>query len=125
MGDQVLPENEDHQSLEPKGPTGLGWSEFFHGLGEGTQGEGDSPDKKANRLQERTLYASENGDRWSLVREVATGRVFVRHQPNPASRGQTSDTDVGEFLARGGMGPEKQELLRLIGSTVPSPEVDA
>ena len=29
-----------------------------------------------------------------------------------------SDTSLGEFLGQGGLGPEKQELLRLIGRLV-------
>ena len=69
-------------------------------------------------IQERALYASENGDRWSLARDPDTGHVFVRHRPNLSSGGQSSDIDVGEFLVRGGQGPEKQELLRLIGLLV-------
>jgi hypothetical protein len=69
-------------------------------------------------IQERALYASENGDRWSLARDPDTGHVFVRHRPNPSSGGQTNDIEVGEFLVRGGLGPEKQELLRLIGLLV-------
>lgn len=68
---------------------------------------------------------SENGDRWSLAREAESGHIFVRHRPNLPSGGQASDTDVGEFLGRGGMGPEKQELLRLIGSVVEGAEVNA
>ena len=69
-------------------------------------------------LEARELYRSANGDRWSLVRDPASGRVFVRHEPNAASRGRTSDTGVGDFLVRGGHGPEHQELLRLIGTLV-------
>ena len=69
-------------------------------------------------IQERLLYASENGDRWSLARDSDTGQVFVRHRPNMPSGGPVSDIQLGEFLARGGLGPEKQELLRLIGSLV-------
>jgi hypothetical protein len=69
-------------------------------------------------IQERTLYVSENGDRWSLARDPETQRVFVRHRPTLSSGGQTSDIDLGEFLAQGGMGPEKQALLRLIGDLV-------
>ncbi|EYD75411.1 hypothetical protein Rumeso_03025 [Rubellimicrobium mesophilum DSM 19309] len=61
------------------------------------------------------LYVSENGDRWSLIQDSASGRAFVRHRPNLPSGGQASDIELGEFLARGGMGPEKQVLLRLIG----------
>jgi hypothetical protein len=40
------------------------------------------------------LYSSPNGDRWRLMRDAPTGRMFVRHQPNLASGGRTSDTPV-------------------------------
>ncbi len=70
------------------------------------------------QIRERALYASENGDRWSLARNPDTGRVFVRHKPNLPSGGQASDIELGEFLVQGGMGPEKQELLRLVGGLV-------
>ena len=69
-------------------------------------------------IHEKALYTSENGDRWSLARDADTGQVVVRHQPNLPSGGQASDIGVGEFLTQGGMGPEKQELLRLIGSLI-------
>ena len=69
-------------------------------------------------IQLKELYTSENGDRWSLGRETGTGRVFVRHEPNLASGGQSSEAEVGAFLARGGQGPEHQALIRLIGSLV-------
>lgn len=125
MGHPAPPQNNDGRSSEPKMPTGLGWSEFFHELGRGPHVTvGGSPETGDGRPQERTLYSSESGDHWSLVRETNTGRVFVRHRPNLASGGQTSDMDIGEFLVRGGMGPEKQELLRLIGSAVEDPEVN-
>ena len=68
--------------------------------------------------QERLLYASENGDRWSLVRKPETGQVVVRHRPNLSSGGQVNDVDVGAFLVQSGLGPEKQELLRLIGRLI-------
>jgi hypothetical protein len=42
--------------------------------------------------------------------------VIVRHEPNLSSGGRPSDVEVGDFLVRGGLGPEKQELLRLIGT---------
>jgi hypothetical protein len=74
-------------------------------------------------VQEKEIYASENGDRWSLARDTNTGHVFVRHRPNLASGGQVSDTDLGEFLVRGGLGPEKQELLRLIAGLIEIPDV--
>ena len=72
--------------------------------------------------QERLLYASENGDRWSLCRDAGSGRVVVRHRANLPSGGFVSDAGVGEFLVQGGLGPEKQELLRLIGSLIDSEE---
>jgi len=68
--------------------------------------------------QTRELYHSANGDRWCLAYDSAAGRVFVRHEPNLASSGKISDIEIGAFLSRGGQGPEKQELLRLIGTLV-------
>jgi len=69
--------------------------------------------------QSRELYRSgPNGDRWSLVREPASGRVFIEHEPNISSGGQTSRMEIGDFLVHGGHGPEHQALLRLIGTLV-------
>jgi hypothetical protein len=69
-------------------------------------------------FETRELYRSSNGDRWLLVRDAGSGRVFVRHEANPASGGRVSQIEVGAFLASGGAGPEHQELLRLIGTLV-------
>jgi hypothetical protein len=69
-------------------------------------------------VRTRELYHSANGDRWYLADDSAVGRVFVRHEPNVASGGRPSDIEIGTFLSRGGQGPEKQELLRLIGTLV-------
>ena len=69
-------------------------------------------------LDARELRRSPNGDRWSLVRDPGSGRVFVRHEPNLSSGGRASDIEIGDFLLRGGHGPEHQELLRLIGTLV-------
>ena len=69
-------------------------------------------------IHRRELYTSANGDRWSLARDAETGRVFVRHQANLASGGNVSDTELSAFLGQSGLGPEKQELLRLIGTLV-------
>lgn len=69
-------------------------------------------------VEARELYRSANGDRWSLVRDPGSRQVFIRHEPNAASGGRASDIDVGEFLVRGGHGPQHQELLRLIGTLV-------
>lgn len=67
-------------------------------------------------LQTRELYRGANGDRWLLARGPASGRVFVRHEPNLPSGGRAADIEIGTFLAAGGQGPEHQELLRLIGT---------
>ena len=73
-------------------------------------------------LQKRVLYRSApNGDRWSLVREPASERVFIEHEPNVSSGGQTTHIEIGNFLGRGGHGPEHQALLRLIGTLVEEP----
>jgi hypothetical protein len=44
--------------------------------------------------------------------------VFVRHEPNLASGGKISDIEIGAFLSRGSQSPEKQALLRLMGTLV-------
>jgi hypothetical protein len=51
-----------------------------------------------------------------LARDPDADRVFVRHEPNLPSGGQVADIEIGAFLIANG--PEKQELLRLIGSLV-------
>jgi hypothetical protein len=66
----------------------------------------------------KELYSSANGDRWYLVRDLGSGGVFIRHEPNAPSGGRTSNIGIGEFLTPGGHGPEHQELLRLIGTLV-------
>ncbi|WP_410216500.1 hypothetical protein [Paracoccus sp. (in: a-proteobacteria)] len=70
--------------------------------------------------QERLLYASANGDLWSLGRDPESERIVVRHRANLPSGGQVSEVALGEFLVQGGFGPEKQELMRLIGSLIDS-----
>jgi hypothetical protein len=68
-------------------------------------------------IESRELYHSSNGDRWFLVREANSGRPLVLHEPNKASGGDTSLTNISEFLVRG-HGPEQEELLRLIGTLI-------
>jgi hypothetical protein len=67
-------------------------------------------------VRTREIYRSPNGDRWLLARDPNIGRVFVRHEPNLPSGGQIADIEIGAFLIATGNGPEKQELLRLIGT---------
>lgn len=64
----------------------------------------------------RDIYKSSNGDAWTLVR--SGDRVFVRHQANVPSGGAITDAEITDFLSAGGMGPEKQALLRLIATLV-------
>lgn len=63
----------------------------------------------------REIYSSPNGDRWYLVREPRSGRVFIKHEPNAASGGDTSLIEIAEFLTQD-HGPQHSELLRLIGT---------
>jgi hypothetical protein len=56
-------------------------------------------------FQSRELYRSgPNGDRWSLVRDPTSGRVFIEHQPDISSGGQASRMEIGDFLAHRGHG---------------------
>ena len=63
----------------------------------------------------KTFYESSNGDRWTVVREPATDRVFVQHQANLPSGGQVTEMEVSRFLAADARGPEHQALRRLVG----------
>src|SRR2546430_1985184 len=57
-------------------------------------------------------------DRWHLCKD-ASGRVFVLHQANIPSGGQTSHIELGDFLTRG-YGPEQQALSQMIGTLIES-----
>jgi hypothetical protein len=65
-------------------------------------------------LTTKDFYRSSNGDRWQLVHDNASGRSFVRHEPNLSSGGRTTDTDVEEFLNRTGSSPENLALRALL-----------
>jgi hypothetical protein len=65
-------------------------------------------------VMEEDIYRSSNGDCWKLVRDTSTGRLVVRHEPNQASGGSMTDTDVEDFLKINGSGPEFQALRRLL-----------
>jgi len=62
---------------------------------------------------EKELYRSSNGDQWYLVQEPGSNPVFVRHQPNRASGGQSSLMDVRDFLSEG-QGRQHEALHRLL-----------
>jgi hypothetical protein len=65
--------------------------------------------------QGKTLYVSENGDRWDLLRNP-DGEIFVRHTGNVSSGGHVADMGLGIFLTLGRNGPEHQAMWRLIGT---------
>ena len=65
-------------------------------------------------LTAEDFYRSSNGDRWQLIRDTASGRSFVRHEPNLSSGGRTTDTDIEEFLNRTGSSPENLALRALL-----------
>ncbi len=71
--------------------------------------------------ERRELYRSPNGDSWFLGREPANGHAFVIHQTNAPSGGRLSHIEIGDFLREGTGGPERQALLRLIGTLVEVP----
>jgi hypothetical protein len=71
-----------------------------------------------NATRTRELYSSPNGDRWYLCKD-ASGRVFVLHQANIPSGGQTSQIELRDFLTSG-YGPEQQALLQMIGMLIES-----
>ena len=64
---------------------------------------------------ERAIYRSSNRDQWYLLEEPGSERIFVRHQPNRASGGQSSLVEVADFLSEG-HGPQHEALLRLLGN---------
>jgi hypothetical protein len=58
------------------------------------------------------IYRSSNGDRWLLIHDDATGKYTVRHEPNLASGGQATETELDEFLARSGTSPQDEVTLQ-------------
>jgi hypothetical protein len=68
------------------------------------------------------VYRSSNGDRWQLVCTRDPASMLVRHIPNASSGGQTSDTNVADFLSIDGPGPEYAALRRLLGSIADDPQ---
>ena len=67
-------------------------------------------------ISAQDFYRSSNGDRWQLICDTASGRSFVRHEPNLSSGGRTTDTDFEEFLNRTGSSPENLALRALLDS---------
>ena len=65
-------------------------------------------------ISTQDFYRSSNGDRWQLIRDIASGRSLERHEPNLSSGGRTTGTDVEEFLNRTGSSPENLALRALL-----------
>ena len=65
-------------------------------------------------ISTQDFYRSSNGDRWQLIRDIASGRSLVRHEPNLSSGGRTTGPDVEEFLNRTGSSPENLALRALL-----------
>jgi hypothetical protein len=63
----------------------------------------------------KTIYVSENGDRWDLLRN-GLGEMVVRHTANLSSGGNVADISLDEFLRVGRNGPEHQAVRKLIGA---------
>lgn len=70
--------------------------------------------ENADDVAIRDFYASENGDRWQLAHDTASGRVFVRHQANLPSGGHVTDLELAEFLNGPANAPERGALMQLI-----------
>ena len=64
------------------------------------------------------IYASTNGDQWLLARDTS-GKAIVRHVPNSASGGEPNHIELDAFLSRDRGSPQRENLLRLIGTLVP------
>jgi hypothetical protein len=68
----------------------------------------------------QTIYRSQNGDRWQLVRDDVSGRATVRHEANPSSGGHRTELEVEEFLSQAGSGPEFAALRDLLARNAAS-----
>ena len=78
----------------------------------------DGAAERHDVVQLREVYASENGDRWQLGCDVASGRVFVRHEANLPSGGRVTDVELAAFLSGPGHRPEYRALIHIIGNLV-------
>jgi hypothetical protein len=68
------------------------------------------------QINSREIYSSSNGDKWFLRHEVGAERLYIKHVANPAAGGHQTDYELHEFLDGPKGAPERQALLRLIGT---------
>ena len=73
----------------------------------------------------REFYASSNGDRWFLGRRDGTQEAYVVHQANAPSGGTRTELDLDAFLGRAPRSPQRDSLLRLIGTLVDEDRANA
>ncbi|MDB5409586.1 MAG: hypothetical protein JWL84_4498 [Rhodospirillales bacterium] len=66
----------------------------------------------------REIYASSNGDRWSVGTGSDSGRVFIKHEANVPSGGHTTEFEIEEFLKGPPGSPEHQAVMQLVRSQV-------
>jgi acyl carrier protein len=71
-------------------------------------------ERPAMPTHSQKIYHSANGDRWHLIEEARSKRIFVRHEANLPSGGHVTDTDIADFLNIGGSGPEYAALRHAI-----------
>ena len=69
-------------------------------------------------------YESSNGDSWDLVRDDVTAELRVRHSPNPASGGQSSEMTLAEFLRLEPHSPQHRAVTALTSSEATAEHVD-
>lgn len=67
----------------------------------------------------REFHVGSDGDRWSLMRDLNTGRPYVVHRPSDDE--PEVELDLGSFLVLF-QGQERDTLLQLIASLLPEEE---
>ena len=68
-------------------------------------------------ILERESYTAVRMEIAGCFAKMHRAEVFVLHQANIPSGGQTSRLDLADFLTRG-YGPEQQALYQMIGSLI-------
>ncbi len=64
-------------------------------------------------IEFREFFRGHSGDRWLLVREPATGHLFIRHEARTISH-----IEISDFLRPANRDPEHAALRSLIGTLI-------
>jgi hypothetical protein len=75
-------------------------------------------DRGSTMSDQILIYASSNGDCWYLARDAHPETMLVRHQPNRASGGRSTFTEIDAFLAEG-PSPQQEALRRVLDKKYP------